>query len=475
MYYRKTNFHMSKLLKVIFLIIMLLCFAGCKKSTSQLIEELKSNDINVNAKAEEELVAKGEEAFPLLMEELKNFKTKEQRNNIAKALGKFIKPEAVKPLLISVQNDLEDEEYKNIVKNSIREIGVDSAKIVINNFYKDEDSCFKKLLDELGLDETVFDASGINWSIIYERTKLNTATGGTVYEELTQKGSNYNKLYNYMEEVLAGIYEVNSEEYVKLFRDNDPLIRNTAMYGLAKADINKSMKTVSDIISSNDKELKNQAIIILGIIKNEEALNILMQLADEKDSELRKSIIFALGEYSEDFNALDTMLAMYSSADSDEASIIEGYLNKILEKVPQAKIDKLLSIKDFKKADKGAYKLGKAIVINKDTKKLNAELYIKMPGENRISLNNISELDSLVLLELGDYIVGYYMNGIKACVKTCTVTVINFKNKKILGSKKFDGGQPPVILNYFENNKPEKGFGTDPDNGEILKYILSFR
>lgn len=447
---KKYVFKVKLLFVSILAVSMFIILTGCEKSTSKLIKDLGSSDVKVVEEAIEKLASKGNEVVPALIEKLESSEIDTQEINIIKVLGKLKSTDAVKPVLTCAVNNSNNEEYKNAARNSIIEIGPESARILIN--------------------------------------------------------SSYNQTDSYMEEILAGIFENYTEEYVKLFQDPDSTVSRISIHALLKADIDKSLKVLADVCRSSNISIKRQGAVVLGELKdpravvildtivNEkdrdlrkdlinalsgfkspEAINVLTKMIGEKDHELRRGLIEAFGACVNDDNAFNALLAMRSSGDFEELQIISQYIDNALSTVPQEEISKLPGISGYKNAANSSHKLGKTIIIDNRSNTIFKELFLMLPAENRVSLNRIGEAQTMVILEWGDYSVGSYTNGTLACISTCIVKVADLKGKTILGSKKFEGGDPPFTITYYEGQVPAKAFGSDPDCSEMLKYILKFK
>lgn len=171
-----------------------------------------------------------------------------------------------------------------------------------------------------------------------------------------------------------------------------------------------------------------------------------------------------------DDKALDPLTAEWKDAQ------FSSEIDKIFNQIPQSEIDKLLDISGNSESSNTDKKLGKTIILNKTQKKVEKELYLKMPAENRAQLNNFAEAQTLVLIEEGHRVVGSYSGTYtQARRRTGTVTVIDMETKTILGSKQFDGGSPPFVITYYQGMAPAFQYGSYPDKDAILQYILSFK
>lgn len=101
-------------------------------------------------------------------------------------------------------------------------------------------------------------------------------------------------------------------------------------------------------------------------------------------------------------------------------------------------------------------------------------LYFNLPAADRADLTDLSDVTAVVWLEWSDDVVGTYTDGTSACVKICTVSVVDLVKERIVGSKTYRGGQPPERITYSELAQPGKAYGDPPDLAGVVDFINGF-
>lgn len=119
------------------------------------------------------------------------------------------------------------------------------------------------------------------------------------------------------------------------------------------------------------------------------------------------------------------------------------------------------SINPVKQSSKIPVK-GKAVVVDKEEKKIDADLFLSLPDD--LAAKNPDETAVVVLVQRGESKVGRYTNGGGAYIYTCEVTVVDLATHALIAEKGFRGGPPP------EEIRTGDGYGSRPDD-DVIKYL----
>ncbi len=128
-------------------------------------------------------------------------------------------------------------------------------------------------------------------------------------------------------------------------------------------------------------------------------------------------------------------------------------------------IDEYLAI-NKEQTDQSVYVKGKMVVISKQEKEVDDEVYPALPNELRA--DSPAEVGTVVILKWGAQVRGVYTGGnASALWHTCEVTVIDRSLSAIVGRQDFRGGDPPVSTTGRGDI-----YGTKPIQ-EIVAYLTA--
>ncbi len=87
---------------------------------------------------------------------------------------------------------------------------------------------------------------------------------------------------------------------------------------------------------------------------------------------------------------------------------------------------------------------------------------------------NAMEVKTIAALYWGQKFVDTYDNGDSAYRQTCRVEVIDRESGQLIGSREFEGGEPPITIRTVRNKSFQtKHFGSSCDE-QIIEYLASF-
>ena len=108
------------------------------------------------------------------------------------------------------------------------------------------------------------------------------------------------------------------------------------------------------------------------------------------------------------------------------------------------------------------YIRGKIAIINRETRTLD-QLHFSLPEELRAT--RAGEVGTVVWLDWGTELRGYYTTGGGAYRHTCAMTVIDYTLRAKIATRNFRGSEPPEVIRGYG-----AGYGDKPD---IVAHLLN--